>query len=181
MAISLAQIEIAAKVRARLQSGVANDELQAFVDEVGIDFLPAIAFSSGNGDDAANRILFKRSTVIASGNNLDLNMRTGANWDGTASGEDLIGNTLTLTAICTLMIHVVAGPGSLVIGGLTGATGWVYPFGADEALSAPLSSDSVFFVHKPKTGFPVDGTANLLRLAAQSGNVTIRAVALARQ
>lgn len=181
MAISLAQIEIAAKVRARLQSGVANDELQAFVDEVGIDFLPAIAFASGNGDDQANRILYKRSTVITSGNNLDLNMRTGANWDGTASGEDLIGNTLALTAICTIMIHVIAGPGSLVIGGLAGATCFTGPFGADESLSSPLSADSVFFVHEPKSSWAVDATANLLRLAAVSGNVTFRAVALGRQ
>lgn len=183
MAISLDRIVVQARVEARLLSTLASGVVTAEVDEVGFTFTPETALASGTSANQADRVLFKADTEILSAASVDLNLYSGANWDGLSSGKDLLGNTLTNVELVALLIHNrAASAGTLVIGGEGTANAWSAPFGASNTSVVGILPGGTFQLFAPTNPAWAVGSSsnNLLRLEASGGDVTYRAVALMR-
>ncbi len=184
---SLAQIEIIFKLKARMVNTNAGVVETAIWEAIGKLFEPTVAMTSGTGADQADSLLYVESNPITSGNNVSLNMYTGAGWDGEATGFDLFGNALTLAEITSLLIWSDAvSAGNLIIGASAATTAWQAPFAnsvdPDDA-AVTVFPDGVFALHgaSPANAYVVTNTtSHLLKLSASGGNITYSAVALGR-
>lgn len=179
---TLERITVSAKIEARLKNAIGADNVLAEVDEIGFAFTPETALATGTAANQADRAMYAGDQVLSSGNNLDLNLYTGANFQGLATGLDLLGNTLTNAEVVALLIHNRASSaGNLVIGGEGTANAWLGPLPANtDTITLPPGGSIMLFAPTNPAWAVGSSSNNLLRLNASGGDATWRAVVLAR-
>ncbi len=183
---SLANIEIALTIRARMVNTNAGVVQTGIWEALGNAFSPAVVMTSGTGADQADTLLIVDSDTITSGNSVNLDLYDGAGFNVAATGADLLGNVIANVEITSLFIwNEPASAGDLILGALNATTAWNSIWqGSGDADNAgqTIGPDGAFAIHRPDNpAYAVADTTNhLLKIAASGGNVTYSVIALGR-
>lgn len=184
MARSLSGFSLLARLQATLANGLDGGAQSASAIQ-GVDFSPAVALTSGTGDDAADRIWSDTGRAITSGANDDIDVYDLGSIDiGAGAGRDAVGQTVTLAEVVAfLIVNKSTSTGTITVGGEGSTAAWNSPFGgSDTATFGPIKPGGFLFAYSPDDpAWAVADTSNhLLRIAASGGNVEVDVCILGR-
>jgi hypothetical protein len=181
----LANFSFSVRIAATLRNILDDNSIPAAAEQ-GFTWKPDTVFTSGNGAYQANRLWYRSGKTLAMSASETLDVFDFAGVDiGAGAGRDAVGQTLALTSIVALMVHVdPASVGELILGNDGTAAAWNSPFnGSDTAELGPIAKDGLAVLWRPDaTGFAVaDATNHLLKFTeAGVGAVEYHTVILGR-
>lgn len=184
MGVTLSSLRVAVQMAGVINLSV-DGGLVLPAASVGIQLAPAVALANGSGANQAQHWWQSTARALASGANETLGLYNFSGLNiGAGSGDDPLGQPMTLAAIVGILVHNDASSaGSLLVGGDGTSACWTSLLnGSNTAVIGPLHADAWFAAFDPSAlAFPVANTTNMnLKIAATGGAVTYDIYILAR-
>jgi len=184
MATSLTNFNVLARLTCELSESFDDSHVLADTTGAGLVLEPATLLSNGTTANKADRLVQDRDRELGSGNTRDLDMYSIGNMEPRGTGLDLLGNTVTLAEVVTVLIYNHPGDsaGNLLVGGKGDSTAWNSPFNGDDDAVMVAVPGGWLMLHAPTDpAYAVaDGSNHILQLEASGGDVTYDIAVLGR-
>lgn len=176
-----------ASVRVRVQSTIKNTLTSGAVasSSVGGSVI-GDSLASGVSGSQINRVWHITDLSITSGNFRDIDIATMSGEDiGAGTGKDALGQTMDMEEVVALIVKNTAGPGQLeVMASVPGAApvAWIPSGYASASNAGAIREGGVRAWYEPGTdGLDIElASSNVLRLAANGGDVTAEVMIIGR-